>query len=244
MKIKNYRSLLFCSVIIFGICTQAFALELHNAINAFASKLHQKIDAKISKDIRDFEWDIFGYATKVVNIDGIGNVTYKLSKSGGRVHSYKIESDKFHISFLGNTYEVRKVNVPELKLELEIYEDLSGTFVKKDGWEYTNNGVYVLGRGYSSDVALDTLWIRYHNNFFIYAGVNTGRPIDGIGNKYVSIWEALNGTKMFVCAYPKNHEQLTQICEKLGIAPASISWKDTSDSVIEWLEKNVLAFLN
>lgn len=245
MKIKNG---IICMILVLGTCSHTLAWELHKETNAFASNLHQKLDAKISMDESDFESSTSGFSTKVVNIEGIGRVTYSLSKAGG-IHSHAIESEKFYISFFNNNhYPVHEIRIPDLNLEITIYEDRSGTFVKKDGWEYANAGIEILGSGHVSDAGKDTLWISY-NNFFIYSGINSGKPIAGIGDSYLTNWNQLNHEKYknclgLLCAYPRDHEQLTLICQNLGIHPSSISWKEISNMAIKWLEKNVVAFLD
>lgn len=242
------RSVIIFSILMLSICSQTWAWELHKEMNAFASRLHQKFDAKISTDESDFEWSSPLFSQKVVTIEGIGKVTYYLSTVGA-IRSHQIESDKFYFSFYNDRhYPVHEIKISDLNLEIEIYDDRSGTFVKRDGWEYTNAGIEILGSGLVSDAGLDTLWIS-NNNFFISGGTGNGKPIAGIGDRYLTVWNQLNPGKYnnclgLLCAYPNDHEQLALICQELGISPSRISWKEISSMAIAWLEKNVLAFLD
>ena len=243
-------NLLFACIALFLCSHSVFALQLHNQINEFALKLHEKLDTKISNDPKDYKkhpWP--GFPTFTTNLDGIGEVTYTLDeKRDGEAlaSSLGVDSSRFRIHFRGwGNYPLDSIEIPELGLKLQIYSDYSGTFVTKDGWLYTNGSKRIMGG--SGDSEGDELFIgRY--NFFYNGGRECDRPIkeNGLGSRWFTALIFAAGPDRRLDSlelhFPEDTTLIKGACDVMGM-PHRISWKETSETVMDWLNQNVLRYL-
>lgn len=116
-----------------------------------------------------------GYATDTIAVDGLGEVEVRMSNSQNVFHSIsEIKVGNFRIwncrqtglwyngNWIDNSHP-SDIEIGDEKLEINLYDDESGIFVKKDGKSYTNERVRArFGSGYRTDADRDELYRTYN----------------------------------------------------------------------------------
>lgn len=185
-----------------------------------------------------------------IEIEGIGTVKVELSQTGNGIFTYiaTIESDSFAIRnsrrsgrrFLNRYYDTALPNNVKIKpedIEITLYSDDSGIFVKTQGLEYSNARIHCFGRGHRDDSHKDTLY-------------PTRKGLDETTSKDILAFleEKKKGKKegVFRRRMPLSTHDLTRdpegyasFIEELG-RPFTLSWNQVSTNSAKWLADHVL----
>ncbi len=110
-------------------------------------------------------------AEEEIGIEGLGKVRVSMDETGKGVFTMirYIETSKFQIyncrksgrAYLDKYNETGmpyRIIIKPLQLELTLYDDDSGIFIKEKGNDYTNSRVDAMGRGYEGDSYRDQMY--------------------------------------------------------------------------------------
>ncbi|MBF0206700.1 MAG: hypothetical protein HQK53_07400 [Oligoflexia bacterium] len=223
-------------------------VSMHRKLKELGSRVYVKLLNMIPASEDSYVWDSYGRTTAYINIAGIGDVSFFLSRKGdtgrdtGRIAGrnaglvcYAIQSDNFLIIYSNG--QLSSVKIKDLGIFINLYGNMSSAHIQKDGFYYGNVKAEVIGVGQQEDTFSDDLFITYYRNFAIFGGPDSGTPIPGIGERYFELWREKNGTNINEqqAAFPRNIQQLEEICAQMNITP-KISYEKTSAEVIAWLE--------
>ncbi|MBN1923987.1 MAG: hypothetical protein JW791_04485 [Nanoarchaeota archaeon] len=183
-------------------------------------------------------------------IPGLGNIEVTISQ-GIFNYIFKIQSNDFYLwncrqtgkdwnKFIRDVANPSEINIKPLDLEIKLYNDDSGIFVKKDGFTFTNSAVRYAGRGYKGDSYRDDLHWMYKDCVGDYD--TKLEPIfDKLGFLDKESKDPRERFKSFIfySQIIKNPHKLTEFLDMAGI-PHQLSWNTIKNSAIDWMKNEFL----
>lgn len=210
---------------------------------ALADRLPRKIDA--------YRFGQNGVVDEL-DIPGLGNIKIKMKQIGNGVFSYisSIEGPNFKIwncRQTGRQYSDRyndiarptEIRIEPLDMEINLYDDDTGIFLKTRGLEYSNSKLFSFGSSHQPGFGRDDMYPTKRG----FQDTKAEDILDFLSQKGVMVIDPYDNEKRFnerVFWQETKDPQAYENCLSELQRPFRLSWKNTSNLVARWLDQEVL----